>query len=124
MVPPTISVDDARKKIQEIAKQKAEAAEKAKQAAATPAAPPAGSFGSMPGFDVAKIAPKIIAKHKLTADQTLSHVALKYYGSAHKPYWMLIYNANKEKIGDNPAHVREGMELDIPELPEELKAKK
>lgn len=78
----------------------------------------------MPGFDVAKIAPKIIAKHKLTADQTLSHVALKYYGSATKPYWMVIYNANKETIGDNPGIVHEGMVLNIPELPEELKAKK
>lgn len=120
MVPPTISEEDARKKIQEIEQKKADA-EKAAAAPKTPAAPVPGSFGSMPGFTPAQIAPKIIAHHKLTADQTLSHVALKYYGSAYKPYWMVIYNANKDKIGDNPAHVHEGMELDIPELPPDLK---
>jgi len=124
---PTISEDDVRKRIQEIERKKAEEAAKAQQAAQPPVAPPtpaSGSFVGMPGFTPAQIAPKIIAKHTLTADQTLSHVALKYYGSAYKPYWMVIYNANKEIIGDNPAHVREGMVLDIPELPEELKAKK
>jgi nucleoid-associated protein YgaU len=70
------------------------------------------------------VAPKIIAKHKLTAEETLSHLSLKYYGHATRDYWMVIYEANKEQIGDNPAHVRVGMELVIPELPENLKAKK
>jgi nucleoid-associated protein YgaU len=37
---------------------------------------------------------------------------------------MVIYEANKDQIGDNPAHVRVGMEILIPELPENLKAKK
>jgi len=69
-------------------------------------------------------APKIITKHKLTSEETLSHLSLKYYGHATRDYWMVIYEANKEQIGDNPAHVRVGMELDIPELPDNLKAKK
>jgi len=68
--------------------------------------------------------PKVIAKHKLTAEETLSHLSLKYYGHATRDYWMVIYEANKEQIGDNPAHVRVGMELVIPELPDALKAKK
>jgi nucleoid-associated protein YgaU len=72
----------------------------------------------------ARNAPKIIAKHKLTAEETLSHLSLKYYGHATRDYWMVIYEANKEQIGDNPAHVRVGMELLIPELPDNLKAKK
>ena len=69
-------------------------------------------------------APKFIAEHKLTADETLSHLSLKYYGSATRPYWMVIYEANKEVIGDNPAHVYPGLVVNIPELPEELKKDK
>jgi nucleoid-associated protein YgaU len=72
----------------------------------------------------AQAAPKILAKHKLTAEQTLSHLSLKYYGHATREYWMVIYEANKAAIGPNPAHVRVGMELIIPELPDALKAKK
>lgn len=65
--------------------------------------------------------PKIIAEHVLTETETLSHLSLKYYGSAIRDYWMVIYEENKEEIGDNPAHVRVGMTIRIPELPEELK---
>ncbi len=72
----------------------------------------------------AMAAPKFIAEHKLTADETLSHLSLKYYGSATRPYWMVIYEANKEVIGDNPAHVYPGLVVNIPELPEELKKDK
>lgn len=68
--------------------------------------------------------PKIIAEHKLTETETLSHLSLKYYGSAIRDYWMVIYEENKEEIGDNPAHVRVGMTIRIPELPEELKKDK
>ncbi len=75
-------------------------------------------------YNKAQTAPKIIATHKLTAEQTLSHLSLKYYGHATRDYWMVIYEANKDQIGDNPAHVRVGMELLIPELPENLKDKK
>jgi nucleoid-associated protein YgaU len=68
-------------------------------------------------------APKFIAEHTLTAEETLSHLSLKYYGHATKPYWMVIYEANKDVIGDNPNRVRPGLEIKIPELPEELKDK-
>ena len=44
-------------------------------------------------------APKFIAKHELKADETLSHLSLKYYGHATPPYWRLIYEANKKVIG-------------------------
>ena len=61
--------------------------------------------------------PKYIAKHTVTADETLSHIALKYYGSAVKEKWMLIYEANKGVIGDDPGRIRPGQVLNIPELP-------
>ena len=45
------------------------------------------------------------------------------YGYASREYWMVIYEANKAVIGDNPNIVRPGMVLNIPELPENLKKK-
>jgi nucleoid-associated protein YgaU len=54
--------------------------------------------------------------HTVAADETLSHIALKYYGSAAKEKWMIIYEANKALIGDNPNIIHKGMELFIPEV--------
>jgi len=65
--------------------------------------------------------PKFIAEYTIQPDDTLSHVALKYYKHATRDYWMLIYEANKAVIGDNPNVIRPGMVLQIPELPENLK---
>jgi nucleoid-associated protein YgaU len=49
-------------------------------------------------------------------DETLSHLALKYYGSAIREKWMIIYEANKEAIGPDPAHVKPGTVLKIPKI--------
>ncbi|MFU8773070.1 MAG: LysM peptidoglycan-binding domain-containing protein [Anaerolineales bacterium] len=57
---------------------------------------------------------KFIAQHTVVAGDTLSHIALKYYGSAIKEKWMLIYEANKDTIGDNPNLIQPGMVLNIP----------
>jgi len=59
-----------------------------------------------------------IAEHTMKADETLSHLALKYYGSAVREKWMIIYEANKAVIGDDPNHVKPGTVLKIPKLPE------
>jgi nucleoid-associated protein YgaU len=53
-------------------------------------------------------------KHKVQSGETLSHLALKYYGSATKDQWMKIYEANREIIGDNPNMIKVGQELVIP----------
>jgi len=58
-----------------------------------------------------------IAEHVMKPDETLSHLALKYYGSAIRDKWMIIYEANKEAIGPDPAHVKPGTVLKIPKLP-------
>jgi nucleoid-associated protein YgaU len=73
--------------------------------------------------DMPKEAPtqKYIAQHTLTADETLSHLALKYYGHATPPYWQLIYAANKAVIGEDPNKVRPGLVLNIPILPDDMK---
>lgn len=60
-----------------------------------------------------------IAEHTMRPDETLSHLALKYYGSAIREKWMVIYEANKDVIGPDPAHVRPGTVLKIPKLPKE-----
>ena len=67
----------------------------------------------------APAAPKVeyIAEHVMKPDETLSHLSLKYYGSAAREKWMIIYEANKDVIGDNPAHVHPGTVLKIPKLP-------
>jgi nucleoid-associated protein YgaU len=62
---------------------------------------------------------KYIAEHTVTAGETLGDISLKYYGSAVKDKWMMIYEANKAVIGDNPNKIRPGQVLKIPELPKE-----
>ena len=62
-----------------------------------------------------------IGDHTVTADDTLSHIALKFYGHATPPYYKLIYEANKDVIGDNMNVIVPGQVLRIPALPEELK---
>ena len=59
-------------------------------------------------------------EHTVKDGDTLSHLALKYYGHATKPYWMVIYEANKALIGNNPNKVKLGITLTIPELPPEI----
>jgi len=71
--------------------------------------------------DEAARAAAFIGEHTVTADDTLSHIALKFYGHATPPYYKLIYEANKDIIGDNMNIVIPGQVLRIPALPEELK---
>jgi nucleoid-associated protein YgaU len=59
---------------------------------------------------------KIKTEHTVAEDEALSHIALKYYGSAAKEKWMVIYEANKDVIGDNPNIIVPGQVLKIPEL--------
>ena len=56
--------------------------------------------------------------HTVAPDETLSHIALRYYRSAAKEKWMVIYEANQDQIGDNPNTIRRGMELFIPDIEE------
>lgn len=69
----------------------------------------------------AEKAAAFIGEHTVTADDTLSHIALKFYGHATPPYYKLIYEANKDIIGDNMNIIVPGQVLRIPALPEDLK---
>jgi len=72
-------------------------------------------------LEEAKEAAKYIDNYTVTADDTLSHIALRFYGKATPPYYTLIYEANKDVIGDNMNVIIPGQVLRIPVLPEELK---
>jgi nucleoid-associated protein YgaU len=64
---------------------------------------------------------EVMATHTVQEGETLSHIALKYYKHATPPYWQLLLEHNTEVLQGNERSVRTGMELEIPELPEDLK---
>ncbi len=61
-----------------------------------------------------------VVKHVWTNEDTYASLAFKHYGSIQEPYWRLIYEHNKEIIGDHPNNIRTGLEIEIPPLPKEL----
>ena len=60
---------------------------------------------------------EFMASHRVVPGDRLIQLAREYYGSGDRDKWMLIYNANKDVIGDNPALIRPGQILKIPKLP-------
>ncbi|GEM_PF-5693113 len=54
---------------------------------------------------------KIIATHQVVDTDTLSGIALNYYDSAVREYWMVIYEYNKGVIGNNPGVIHPGNNL-------------
>ena len=101
-----------------------QAAQKAaEQAASSSTAAPRAAQYSEPGSTDAQpsAATTVIAHHRVTGDETLSHLSLKYYGHTTEPYWRLIYEFNKAKIGPDYKNIYDGLVLDIPELPVNLK---
>ncbi len=71
--------------------------------------------------------PKVLlgptVKHTWTRKDTYAELAFKYYGSMEEPYWRLIYETNKDIIGNHPNDIKVGLEISIPPLPPELKKK-
>ena len=71
--------------------------------------------------------PKVLlgptVKHTWTRKDTYAELAFKYYGSMEEPYWRLIYESNKDIIGNHPNDIKVGLEISIPPLPPELKKK-
>lgn len=110
--------EEARKaEVKKQLEERAKAAEEARKKAAETAA--SAQAKAEAAAEAAK--PKFIAEHTVGPDDTLSHIALKFYGSAGRSFWMHIYEANKAVIGDNPGIIRPGTVLQIPELTPELK---
>ncbi len=57
---------------------------------------------------------EFIAEHTVVAGENLSYISQKYYG--HQGNFRLIYEANKDVIGDNMNLIRPGQKLRIPKL--------
>ncbi len=118
-----------RKRIQELQAERAaeEAAKRAKQAAEEAAKRAEKQRKAQEALEMlqAKAKEQEIAQRQAeraslppvyTVQQgdTLSAIALKYYGNA--ALWTEIYKANKHVIGDDPAKIFPGQELKIPKL--------
>lgn len=58
--------------------------------------------------------PRYLAQHTVIPGNTLAGIANKYYGSSVREKWMLIYEENRDVIGDNPSLIRPGQILNIP----------
>lgn len=65
--------------------------------------------------------PALMGTHTVAPGETLSHIALKYYKHATPPYWKYLLEHNNELLKGNERSLQAGMEIDIPELPEDLK---
>ncbi|GAB3199226.1 nucleoid-associated protein YgaU [Pontibacter aydingkolensis] len=87
--------------------------EPAKQQPGTPGQPGEG-HGFFNKSDMNKITDPTANQDVYTVQSgdSLSKIAKKHYGNANA--WTKIYNANKEKIGDNPDLIRPGQRFVIP----------
>ena len=47
-------------------------------------------------------------EHRVNPGETLSEIAIRYYGDAREPSWRKIYDANKEVIGGDPQAIKPG----------------
>ena len=91
----------------------------AKPATPAPAKPVHSQVApAMPQIPAQQIAkkPEYLTEHTVAQGETLSHISLKYYGSAVKAKWMIIYEANKDVIGDNPNIIRPGTRFKGPKI--------
>ncbi|HUF37312.1 MAG TPA: LysM peptidoglycan-binding domain-containing protein [Anaerolineales bacterium] len=75
-----------------------------------------GTTGARPLGSASRAATEYMAEHTVVSGETLSHISLKYYNSAIKPKYMVIYEENKDVIGDDPNRIIPGMVLKIPKL--------
>lgn len=76
------------------------------------------SINAPPPTEAPSSAPtNILTIHTLSPDETWTHLALKYYGHTTEPYWRLIYEANKDMVGDDYHRIWGGMKIVIPVLP-------
>jgi nucleoid-associated protein YgaU len=70
-----------------------------------------------PGEDLVIPFPSHLPAHYVVkAGDTLSGIALHFYGNGTEPFWKKIYDANKTVIGSNPNVIKPGENLVIPVL--------
>lgn len=98
----------AQREARERAEAEAKAKEEQARAEATAKANAQKEAAAAPRFT------EFIAEHTVVAGDNLSFISQKYYG--HQGNFRLIYEANKEVIGDNMSLIRPGQKLRIPKL--------
>ena len=62
--------------------------------------------------------------YQVQAGDTLSGIAQRAYNNSSQPYWMAIYLANQDEIGNNPNVIQAGMFLYIPGIADSPQADK
>lgn len=77
---------------------------------------PSAGMGMGGGMGMGQPATRFKADHTVVSGDTLTLIALKYYGPGAHDKWRVIYDANKGVIGDNPYLLKPGMVLRIPEV--------
>ncbi len=119
-----LAEEAAAKKLAEekLAREKAEAQARIEAQKSVKPSPRADVDGRDIKFVKPSPAPEpVLAKYIIKEGDTLSGIAQKHYGHSTRDYWMVIYEANKGVIGNNPGLIRPGVELTIPVLPADLK---
>ncbi len=119
------SVNDAAAKIaaNQAAKAKAEA-EAQKKALADQALREQAARDALKAKEAADRAAeqaKILKMHTITPNETLSGLALHFYGHATPEYWNLIIQANKAELGEDIKNYKPGKTIKIPKLPDSMK---
>lgn len=104
----------AKTKADAEAKAKAEAAATQKMLEETKAAAAAETAKLRAELDAKAKADAILTTHTVVAGETLSGIALKYYGHATPEYWNKIKDANKELIDKHKGNIIAGDKLIIP----------
>lgn len=111
------AVAKAKQKAAAAAKSKAAQATHMKKMAATAAATQkAAQKARTVVAQAAAEKAKVLAEHTVGGGDSLSMIAVKYYGNGSRANWMAIYEANKELIGKNPGMIFPGQVLKIPNL--------
>lgn len=94
----------------------------------TPIHPPAkavepDTFKDVQAARLNPLPPKmaILKEHTLTPDDTLSALALHFYGHSTPEYWGLIIEANKAELGEDVKNYKPGKKIKIPVLPDSMK---
>ena len=80
--------------------------------AMTAGAPVPPEIASVPAMTVAPTPAAATQTYKIQKGDSLSSISQHFYNTPVR--WKAIYAANKAKIGSDPAHLKEGMELVIP----------
>ncbi|MEM0913042.1 MAG: LysM peptidoglycan-binding domain-containing protein [Planctomycetota bacterium] len=60
-------------------------------------------------------APAAELRHTIQSGENLSSIAQRYYGKAAR--WRVLFNANRDILGNNPNAIRAGMVIAVPPLP-------